>query len=117
MISVYSVCVKCNLFQTIHSLLFISHRNTLGTVLLGSVGTITITALEQRQTVGAIADIPFAQRQSVSAIDTTIDPLEKLYRNQTYKLIDAVKPLMFLANRIGRKKKSRKDTLAVRAAL
>ena len=65
------MCVKCNLFQTIHSLLFISHRNTLGTALLGSVGTITITALEQRQTVGAIADIPFEQRQSVGAIDTT----------------------------------------------
>ena len=65
------MCVKCNLFQTIHSLLFISHRNTLGTALLGSVGTITITALEQRQTVGAIADIPFEQRQSVGAIYTT----------------------------------------------
>ena len=76
MISVYSVCVKCNLFQTIHSLLLISHRNTLGTALLGSVGTITITALiEQRQTVGAIADIPFEQRQSVGAIDTTLQPV------------------------------------------
>ena len=40
-----------------------------------------------------------------------------MYRNQTYKLIDSVKPLMFLASRIGRKKKSRKDTLAVRATL
>ena len=40
-------------------------------MLLGSVGTITITALEQRQTVGAIADIPFEQRQSVGSIDTT----------------------------------------------
>ncbi len=49
-------CIQRNvsLFQTIHSLLFISHRNTLGTALLGSVGTITITALEQRQSVGAI---------------------------------------------------------------
>jgi hypothetical protein len=52
-----------------------------------------------------------------AAAKNNIDPLEKVYRNQTYKLIDAVKPLMFLASRIGRKKKSRKDTLAVRAAL
>ena len=52
-----------------------------------------------------------------AAAKSNIDQLEKVYRNQTYKLIDAVKPLMFLASRVGKKKKSRKDTLAIRAAL
>jgi hypothetical protein len=52
----------------------------LGTALLGSVGTITITALEQRQTVGAIADIPFEQRQSVGSIDTTLTRYHELSR-------------------------------------
>ena len=51
-----------------------------------------------------------------AAAKNNIDLLEKVYRNQTYKLIDAVKPPTFLASHVGRKKKSR-NTLAVLAAL
>ena len=39
------------------------------------------------------------------------------YRNQTYKILDLVKHLMFLASRVQKKKKTKADSLAIRTAL
>ena len=44
--------------------------------------------------------------KSSSAAKANIDPIEKIYRNQTFKILDLVKPLLFLARRIKKKKKS-----------
>ncbi|EFX70828.1 hypothetical protein DAPPUDRAFT_327777 [Daphnia pulex] len=55
--------------------------------------------------------------KSSSAAKANIDPIEKIYRNQTFKILDLVKPIMFLASRIKKKKKSRADAKAVKTAL
>ena len=55
--------------------------------------------------------------KSSSASKANIDPVEKIYRNQTYKILDLVKPLMFLASRVQKKKKTKADSKAIRTAL
>ncbi|XP_046440099.1 uncharacterized protein LOC124210488 [Daphnia pulex] len=55
--------------------------------------------------------------KSSSAAKVNIDPIEKIYRNQTFKILDLVKPIMFLASRLKKKKKSRADAKAVKTAL
>ncbi|KAI9550901.1 hypothetical protein GHT06_004520 [Daphnia sinensis] len=55
--------------------------------------------------------------KSSSATKANIDPIEKIYRNQTFKILDLVKPIMFLASRTRKKKKSRADAKAVKTAL
>jgi hypothetical protein len=55
--------------------------------------------------------------KSSSAAKTNIDPIEKIYRNQTFKILDLVKPIMFLASQLKKKKKSRADAKAVKTAL
>jgi hypothetical protein len=55
--------------------------------------------------------------KSSSAAKANIDPIEKIYRNQTFKILDLVKPLWFLASRIKKKKKSRSDSKAMKTAL
>ncbi|KZS00262.1 Uncharacterized protein APZ42_003513, partial [Daphnia magna] len=55
--------------------------------------------------------------KSSSASKTNIDPVEKIYRNQTFKILDLVKPLLFLASRVKKRKKTRADSRAIRTAL
>lgn len=55
--------------------------------------------------------------KSSSASKANIDPVEKIYRNQTYKILDLVKPLMFLASRVQKKKKTKADSRAIRTAV
>ncbi|EFX68900.1 hypothetical protein DAPPUDRAFT_329646 [Daphnia pulex] len=61
--------------------------------------------------------IPLKAVKSSSAAKTNIDPIEKIYRNQTFKILDLVKPIMFLASRLKKKKKSRADAKAVKTVL
>ena len=59
--------------------------------------------------------------RSSLASKANIDPVEKIYRNQTYKILDLVKPLMFQASRVQKKTKavsnSIRKTLTLRAVL
>ena len=55
--------------------------------------------------------------KSSSATKANIDPLEKVYRNQTFKVLDLAKPLLFLASRVKKKKKSTAERRAVRTVL
>ena len=55
--------------------------------------------------------------KSSAASKANVDPLEKVYRNQTFKVLDLAKPLLFLASRVKKKKKSRAEKSAVRTAL
>ncbi|KZR98368.1 Uncharacterized protein APZ42_006246 [Daphnia magna] len=55
--------------------------------------------------------------KSSSASKANIDPVEKIYRNQTYKILDLVKPLMFLASRVHKKKKTKAESKAIRTAV
>lgn len=52
-----------------------------------------------------------------SASKPNIDPLEKIYRAQTYKMIDLARPLMYLMSRSKLKNKTKSDSRAIRAAL
>jgi hypothetical protein len=42
--------------------------------------------------------------KSLSAAKANIDPIEKIYRNQTFKILDLVNPLLFLASRIKKRR-------------
>ena len=55
--------------------------------------------------------------KSSSATKANIDPVEKIYRNQNFKILDLVKLLMFLSSRMRKKRKSRADAKAVKTAL
>lgn len=52
-----------------------------------------------------------------SASKPNVDPLEKIYRAQTYKLIDLARPLMFMMSRSKQRVKTKSDNRAIRAAL
>ena len=43
--------------------------------------------------------------KSSSATKANIDPVEKIYRNQNFKILDLVKLLMFLSSRMRKKRK------------
>lgn len=52
-----------------------------------------------------------------SASKPNVDPLEKIYRAQTYKLIDLARPLMFLMSRSKQRVRTKSDSRAIHAAL
>ncbi|XP_045032012.1 uncharacterized protein LOC123474158 [Daphnia magna] len=51
------------------------------------------------------------------ASKSNIDPIEKIYRSQTFKILDLAKPLLYLHSRANLKKKSRSDAKAIKIAL
>lgn len=51
------------------------------------------------------------------ATKSNIDPIEKIYRSQTFKILDLAKPLLFLHSRGKLRKKTKSDSRAIKIAL
>ena len=55
--------------------------------------------------------------KSSNATKANIDPAEKAFKKLSFKVLDLVKPLLFLASRTKLKRKSKSDAVAIRIAL
>ena len=57
------------------------------------------------------------QSKNSNAAKANIDPAEKAFKKLSFKVLDLVKPLLFLASRSKLKRKSKSDTVAIKIAL
>jgi hypothetical protein len=56
-------------------------------------------------------------KKKSNATKANIDPTEKVLKKLSFKVLDLVKPLLFLAGRSRLKRKSKSDSMAIRIAL